>query len=376
MAIQKISGVTIDLIDQAAGDVAYYDSEVNSWVRLAKGVAGEVLTMNESETAPQWGAAPPTWSPLGTLRGYSSGGNTGLHSATSRYDRIDNYSFTSDGNATDWGDLVRDSYMSGGTASATHGYVMGGEYWNGSVAVYVDTIQKFSMAANADATDVGDASISRAFGQGSGHSDGTYGYSCYCEGPGLPSQPLTANIVDRFPFATDTNATDVGNMNVNQTPYGGISSTTHGYYTADMGAPNASISAEGNINQFAFASPATATDVGDILFTMQHPGGSMSETHGYISGGHITSNVPGMNTIQKFSFATLGNSTDVGDLQQNKGHTPACSSSTTHNYNAGGWMGEQNPSNVIDKWSTSTDGNSTDVGDLWAVNYGCVGAQV
>ena len=96
MAIQKISGVTIDLIDQAAGDVAYYDSEVNSWVRLAKGVAGEVLTMNESETAPQWGAAPPTWSPLGTLRGYSSGGNTGLHSATSRYDRIDNYSFTSD----------------------------------------------------------------------------------------------------------------------------------------------------------------------------------------------------------------------------------------------------------------------------------------
>ena len=39
-------------------------------------------------------------------------------------------------------------------------------------------------------------------------------------------------------------------------------------------------------------------------------------------------------------------------------------------------MGEQNPSNVIDKWSTSTDGNSTDVGDLWAVNYGCVGAQV
>ena len=95
----------------------------------------------------------------------------------------------------------------------------------------------------------------------------------------------------------------------------------------------------------------------------------MSETHGYFSGGASS------NQIQKFSFATLGNATDVGDLLHT-GHTPACSSSTTHNYNAGGWMGEQNPSNQINKWSTSTDANATDVGNLWAINYGCVGAQV
>ena len=371
MAIQKISGVTIDLIGQASGDVAYYDSEVNSWVRLAKGVAGEVLTMNDDADAPQWGPAPPTWVPQGTLRGYASGGNNGSWGATSRYDWIDTYSFASDGNATDWGNLVRDSYMGAGTASATHGYVMGGEFWNGSSSTYVDTIQKFSMASNADATDVGNTSFARAFGLGSGHSDGTYGYDCYIEG-----WPVTTNNVDRFPFATDTNATDVGNLNQNQAPNGGISSTTHGYHTSDTGVPNAAISAEGNINQFSFASPATATDVGDILFTMQHPGGSMSETHGYISGGHITNAVPGVNTIQKFPFASLGNSTDVGDLQQDKGHTPACSSSTTHNYNAGGWMGEQNPSNVIDKWSTSTDANATDVGDLRGANYGITGAQV
>ena len=99
------------------------------------------------------------------------------------------------------------------------------------------------------------------------------------------------------------------------------------------------------------------------------PGGSMSETHGYLSGGHST------NQIQKFSFATLGNSTDVGDLLHT-GHSPSTSSSTTHNYNAGGWMGEQNPSNQINKWSTANDANATDVGDLWAVNYGNVGAQV
>ena len=363
MALQKISGVTIDLTSQTSGDVAYYDSEVASWVRLAKGESGEVLTMNDDADAPQWGTAPPTWSPLGTLRGYSSGGNTGSHSASSRYDRIDNYSFVTDGNATDWGDLVRDTYMMAGTASATHGYVGRGEFATNNL---VDTIQKFSFAAQADATDVGNATTAGT--RGSGHSDGTNGYFCYVVG-----WPITTNAVDKFAFASDGDASDVGNINMNLAPYGGCSSLTHGYNVSDSGSNSGAFS--GNINQFSFASPATATDVGDILFTMENAGNSMSATHGYISGGHIGGQ-PGINTIQKFSFVSLGNSTDVGDLQQNKGHTPACSSSTTHNYNAGGWMGEQNPSNVIEKWSTSTDANATDVGDLWAVNYGCVGAQV
>ena len=359
MAIQKISGVTIDLVSQAAGDVAYYDSEVNSWVRLAKGEAGEVLTMNETETAPQWGPAPPTWVPQGILRGYSSGGNNGGWSVGYRYERIDTYSFTTDANATDWGDLVRDTYMMSGTASATHGYVMRGEF---ATQNYVDTIQKFSMAANADATNVGDCS--EAHTQGTGHSSGVNGYCCYVVG-----WPITANRVDRFPFATDTNATDVGDVNINSTTWGGISSETHGYYSTDAGVPNGAL--VGNINRFAFANEATAADVGDLVQDVDSMGGSMSETHGYFSGGHYS------NQIQKFSFTTLGNATDVGDLAAgHSGHTPACSSSTTHNYTAGGWMGEQNPSNQISKWTTAQDNNATDVGDLWAVNYGCVGAQV
>ena len=66
----------------------------------------------------------------------------------------------------------------------------------------------------------------------------------------------------------------------------------------------------------------------------------------------------------------------MGNLTTTKGHTPATPSSTTHGYNCGGWMGEQNPTNIIDKFATATDGNASDVGDLWAINYGCVGAQV
>ena len=126
----------------------------------------------------------------------------------------------------------------------------------------------------------------------------------------------------------------------------------------------------GNINQFSFASPATAADVGDMIVNPAGSAGSMSETHGYFSAGSGNTN-----QIQKFSFATLGNATDVGDLNHG-GHSASASSSTTHGYNAGGWQGEQNPSNVIDKWTTANDNNATGVGTLWAKNYGCVGAQV
>ena len=132
MAIQKIGGSIIELISQAAGDVAYYNSEVGTWVSLPKGEAGEVLTMNEEEDAPRWGAAPPTWLPLGTLRGYSCGGNNGSWYTSTRYNNIDSYSFVSDGNATDWGDLIRDNYYMASTSSATHGYICGGRNQAGS----------------------------------------------------------------------------------------------------------------------------------------------------------------------------------------------------------------------------------------------------
>ena len=373
MATQKIPGRAIRLGTDTAGDVAYFDG--SAWRRLPIGTAGQALTMNPAGTFPEWGAAQCPWN-QGVIRGYSSGGNNGSHQAEARYQRIDTYSFTTDSDATDCGDLVRDNYHIAGCSSTTHGYCMGGEYhigaWNTGYAAYVDTIQKFLFAATANATDV--ANLTIIHDHGTGHSDGSNGYNCYVFGMlASPSQPAISpavNAVDKFPFATDSDATDVGNMNVNSNQGGGISSCTHGYYSTDAGVPNGALA--GNINQFSFANAATASDVGDMIVNVTNPGGSQSETHGYFSGGHTGE---GGNQIQKFSFASLGNSTDVGDMLHT-GTAPSCTSSTTHNYNTGGWMGEQNPSNQINKWSTSTDANATDVGDLWAINYGACGAQV
>ena len=40
------------ITDQAVGDICYFDG--TNWLRLAKGTAGQVLTMNATATAPEW----------------------------------------------------------------------------------------------------------------------------------------------------------------------------------------------------------------------------------------------------------------------------------------------------------------------------------
>ena len=52
IAANAVDGTKIALASQAAGDIMYYDG--TDWIRLAKGTAGQVLTMNGGATAPIW----------------------------------------------------------------------------------------------------------------------------------------------------------------------------------------------------------------------------------------------------------------------------------------------------------------------------------
>ena len=75
------------------------------------------------------------------------------------------------------------------------------------------------------------------------------------------------------------------------------------------------------IDKFPFASNANATDVGDLIGITRGPAGQSSIESGYTSGGQT----PGgyVNVIQKFPFASNSNATDVGDLSQTRGDSPA-----------------------------------------------------
>ena len=69
------------------------------------------------------------------------------------------------------------------------------------------------------------------------------------------------------------------------------------------------------IDKFPFSSDANATDVGDLTVARNNISeGQNSSSNGYISGG-FSPTIPGTaNIIEKFPFGSDANATDVGDL--------------------------------------------------------------
>ena len=226
----------------------------------------------------------------GTTYGYTHGGEVPPDSNV-----IDKFSFTSDANAADVGDMTTIRNSGSGVTSPTHGYQIGG--WQFTPPAAVSGIKdKYSFATDGNATNVGTLSVARL--QTGGHTDTVYGYST-CGANGVTYY----NVIDRWQFASEANSVDVGDMTVAEHRSGGSSSLTHGYCTGGSGL--------NVIDKFAFSSSATGTDVGDIPGTTNMGNsGHSSTTHGYATS--VSTQVS--NQICKYSFTTDGNSTDVGDL--------------------------------------------------------------
>jgi len=354
MAIQKISGVTIDLDSQASGDVAYFDG--TDWVRLAKGEAGEVLTMNETATAPQW----TSWVYGGTISGYSAGGYNGPVGGGGTYtDIIDKYSFaTATANATDVGNLTVGRQAFGGSSSSVFGYAYGGH-----IGSALNVIDKFLFATDSNATDVGDLLTVRY--NTSGHSSETHGY---LSGGSDDSQTAT-DTIQKISFTTDGNATDVGNLLAGLYSPTGCSDAAYGY-TCGGQIPAVN---QVTIQRFSFVSDGNSTDVGDLTVGCKGGSGQSSETYGYRSGNEDHPISGGAtDTIDRFQFAASSNATDVGDMTSAKGQTGG-QSSTTYGYISGGVESIE----VIERFSFATaTANATDVGDLTLSRYSISGHQV
>ena len=288
---------------------------------------------------------------MSATTGYSAGG---FNTPTSARNTIDKYPFATDENATAGGGSLTQARSNAASAcSTTHAYHSAGQIPTTTVR---DTIDKFPFSGNTTATDVGNLTVARR--NVGGNQDRSNGY--VTGGQNTPTgTPAYYNIIDTFPFATDANATDAGDLLTAVRQHASQSSGTHAY-TSGGAEPSPAVT--NIIQKFPFASTSTSSDVGDLTVARRLRGMGSSE-NGY-SAGTFTS--PYTNaTIDKFPFSTDANATDVGDLidVQIAGSGNG-SSSTTHGYNAGGVPPSPGGSNVIQKFSFVTDGNATDVGDL------------
>ena len=223
--------------------------------------------------------------------GYISAGGGAPHTYIEKFSFAAGTNAVSTGYYLSHGNAVRQD--SATTSDKNYGYCAGGAALN--------VIDRFSYTTDGTATDVGDI-LATGFGL-AGASSETYGYAAGYSAP-------YSNVIQKFAFGSSANATDVGDLTNTIVGATGHQSATHGYKMG--GSQNGTYTtAASSIQKWTFASDANATNVGTTTVgRYEHASGS-STTHGYASGG---SNAVGGNVIEKVSFTTDGNATDVGDL--------------------------------------------------------------
>jgi hypothetical protein len=281
------------------------------------------------------------------------------------------------GTGTDWSMLTTasDSADSAGAANVVEGggssfSLQGSTYgYTGAIGApqaggYTTKYEKYAFAGGSNSAVAGDLTVARTTFAGKA-SSAEHGYALGGIAIGQPDAAKT--VIDRFPFASDGDATDVGTLTV-QT-YDGVNGDVQtadaGYIGKAYGFPSAPGSA---YYKYSFSSSISLASAGSFTasnYTNYHSSsGNSSTTHGYINAGNVYPSGGGWgpsSMIEKFPFASEGDTTDVGDLTAGR-YRQVGLNSTTHGYTAGG----MNPTvlNVIDKFPFASDGNATDVGDL------------
>ena len=140
---------------------------------------------------------------MSTTHSYYAGGGGGAPGSSNV---IDKFPFSSpSSNSTDVGDIVTSRGKVAGHSSTTHGYISGGNTGGPGNTSGRNQIDKFSFSSDGNATDVGDLTAARYDPEGtmstaSGYSSGGRNSTSYY------------NIIDKFPFASDGNSTDVGDL--------------------------------------------------------------------------------------------------------------------------------------------------------------------
>lgn len=263
------------------------------------------------------------------------------------------------------------------SCSSTHFYNSGGATGTLPGTNVSNVIDKFAFATATNATDVGD--LNANYYDLGGNQDGSGAFSSkgfVCgghTGPGL----TTANAIDTFPFAADGNATDAGDLGTASRRHSSQSSESHAYSSGGYTGPGTSTQ-QNKIQKFLFSTSNTSVDVGDLTQARGCKGAS-SGTHGYAAGTFDSPYAIGNVTIDKFPFASDANATTVGNLGSDYGIIGAgnCACSSEDGYNAGGVKPPPYGFSIasILKFSFSSDGNSTNTSQLAYANGGIPGHQ-
>lgn len=345
------------------------DSNGRFYFRSQAGFINMKTPLDSSENASITAAAEPsgptpTTTYYGTQFGYTLAGDT---ASSPHLNNIQKISFASDGDATDIADITISVGQGTGGGSSTHGYHMGGAA-PGPLASANAVIEKFPYAVEENSVATGNT-FSTHLRDANKEMIGDR-TNIYTAGGTDNSPTVYKQSISQFSAASDgSTITDYGDL-LPATEWNymaGHSSATHGYMTGGFAAtPGYS----NRIQKWPFASAANSTDVGDLTYSDNGVAGTSSADHGYTSGGGSPTY---RNNIEKFTFASDANATDVGD--KNAANMYQVGTSSADNGYVCGGFGPAGGQDYIFKYSHASDGNSTDIGNLAVGNHRAAGTQ-
>lgn len=313
--------------------------------------AGTVQGWHKADSAFSSGGGD-TFAIAGSTYGYSSGGED---------IKISRWSFASDGDAIEQGDLISNSPVRGGAGkSASKGYRAGGFH---AVPLAITTaVQSWPFSATGNAVTEPATLTQTRYNMQSGPIQPSTGDFVFNYGG---QAPPTVNTVDKYPIAADATGADVGDLDATQYYVSGSPSGADGYINGRQSPNPTSPTTNQDIKKFPFAS-YSISDIGYNVLQLNTGGGysaaTHSPTHSYQMGGRNPTSA--VNIIGKYPFSADADATDVGDLTTIRQNASGAASAT-HGYTAGGRvLPPGSPLNIIDKFPFSSDGNATDVGDL------------
>jgi len=197
-------------------------------------------------------------------------------------------------------------------------------------------------------------------------------------GQDLSSIPgSSTNRIDRFPFASDANTSNIGTFGFKTGYAGSFVDPSGNYFVAGGITAPTSISGSPPTGFHSTIYRKNSGDVGDLSAAKAYVSSSQSSTHGYISGGDVSPPGYGIRTIEKVQMATPFVVATVGDLSEQKYYGAGCSSSHC-GYETGGVNPQATPPNptslnAIERFPFAADTYSSDIADLTGGRHGHAG---
>ena len=235
------------------------------------------------------------------------------------HNEIDFITFSSKGDATDFGNSQNNRAYMKGLSNQTRG-ISGGGY---NITTEIDFV---TIASTGNAQDFGNLTQTAGGGPG-GAASPTRGV--FSGGYINPGTLQSLNTLQYITIATTGDSQDFGDLTVSKRAHSGqVCSSTRSVVASGYNQP-----ANGNYNNvestenYTFASLGNSVSFGDMLSNSGiSPGGTSDAVRGVWMGGGIVSPLTGSNIIQYVNIATEGNSIDFGDMNTTGGWCDACSS--------------------------------------------------